>query len=102
MSIKIHLSEYIKTTAGNKDVVEVDGRTIRECLIDLERRYPGLKGEFFTKYDKLRNQIHIEVNVVRDLLAQVEKPNLEDKPVLNGDELYICVMACVLGGMDID
>ncbi len=101
MSIKVHLSEYVATDAG-QDVVEVDGRTIRECLIDLERRYPGLKGEFFTRNGKLRNQIHIEVNVVRGLLEQEEKPNLEDTPVHDGDELYVCVMLCVLGGVDLD
>ncbi len=91
MGVKIYLHEYMRTATGNKDVVEVDGNNIRECITDLVRRFPGLKREFFNKYGRLSNRILIDVNVLRDFRETAENPYPEDKPVLDGDELYIGV-----------
>lgn len=81
-------------------MVEVDGKTIHACLNDLERKFPSLQGQYFNGSNRLRNNIFIEVNVVRDLLEVVENRNPEDKPVTDGDELYICVTICGMGWYD--
>jgi molybdopterin synthase sulfur carrier subunit len=45
MSIKIEIPEHLREKTMGKAFVDVMGHTLRECLVTLVRRYPGLRGE---------------------------------------------------------
>ena len=49
--------------------VEADGTTVNELLIDLDRRYPGLRFRVVDEQGRLRQHMKIFVNkdMVRDL-----------------------------------
>ena len=100
LNIKVHLGEYMRPHTGDKDVVDVRGRTIHECLEDVERRFPGLKGWFFNRRGNVSNRYLISVNRSEDVLELAGNPNPENRPLHEGDELYIGTLACVLGGFD--
>ena len=45
MSIKIEIPEHLREKTTGQASVDVAGDTLRECLVALVRRYPGLRGE---------------------------------------------------------
>jgi molybdopterin converting factor small subunit len=45
MSIKIEIPEHLREKTTGQSTVEVVGDTLRECLLTLVQRYPGLRGE---------------------------------------------------------
>jgi molybdopterin synthase sulfur carrier subunit len=45
MSIKIEIPEHLREKTTGRTFVEVAGDTLRECLVTLVQRYPGLRGE---------------------------------------------------------
>jgi molybdopterin converting factor small subunit len=49
MSVTIKVGELLRQFAGNQARVEVNGLTIRECVDDLVKKYPAIKGSLFDK-----------------------------------------------------
>ncbi len=47
MSIRIKIGEILQRFVDNKDTVEVQGKTVAECLEDLVRQYPETKQWLF-------------------------------------------------------
>ncbi|MFH1122438.1 MAG: hypothetical protein V1758_02145, partial [Pseudomonadota bacterium] len=48
MSIKLYLPDRLRFTIGKgKDLFEVDGKTVGECLDDLVRLHPSMKKALF-------------------------------------------------------
>ena len=45
MSIKIEIPEHLRQKTTGQPTIDVVGDTLRECLVALVQRYPGLKGE---------------------------------------------------------
>jgi molybdopterin synthase sulfur carrier subunit len=76
-------------TRGEK-VVEVDGKTIGECIDELERRFPGIKQQLVNKAGKLNDLWDIYVN------SSSSYPEELALPVHDGDELNI--IALIQGG----
>jgi len=45
MSIKIEIPEQLRQKTTGQSSIDVVGDTLRECLVALVQRYPGLRGE---------------------------------------------------------
>jgi molybdopterin converting factor small subunit len=66
--------------------VEVEGRTVSECLTQLVQQFPGMEKALFAKKDKLLNNVEIYLNHASAY------PNELIKPVKDGDEIHLVVM----------
>jgi len=76
----VKLPSQLYSYAGVKQV-EVSGQTLSEVLLELDRRYPGLRFRIIDEQDRIRRHIHIFVNKeMADGLAQ---------PLAPGDEIRI-------------
>ncbi len=89
MSVKINIPSYMKSSTNNMEVVEVDGKTVGECLNHLTKQLPGMKKQLFSKDDNLFENIIISVN------GESAYPEQLTKPVKDGDELNIVF---IIGG----
>lgn len=87
MSVKIRMHDFWLHLVGNQPVVETEGNTIGECFDDLVRRYPGIKDELFDKRGKLHGYVEIYLNNASAY------PNELKRPVKDGDEIMVVVMA---------
>ena len=83
MSIKIKVPSYMKSFTNNKEVVEVKGNTVGECLSYLVKELPGMKKQLFSQDDNLFGTIVISVN------GESTYPKQLAKPVKDGDKLDI-------------
>ena len=89
MSVKINIPSYLQPYTNDKEIVEVNGSTVSECLDHLVKQCPGMKKMLFTKEDKLLDYVSIYVDenfAYADELAQ---------PVKDGHELRLLY---ILGG----
>ena len=89
MSIKIDIPSYMKSFTNNLEVVEVNGSTVSECLNQMVKQFPGIKGQLFSKNDTLFENIIISIN------GESAYPEQLAKPVKDGDELNIVL---IIGG----
>ncbi|MFC1946750.1 MoaD/ThiS family protein [Chloroflexota bacterium] len=90
MSVKIHIHPYLIHLAENKDIHEVDGKTVGECLEKLVERYPELDEWLFTKDRDLNNMFDVFVNMQSTLSERLETK------VTNGDDINLVVV--IAGG----
>lgn len=90
MSVKIKLPQFLQHLAGDQKVVEVNGKTVGECLKGLISQYPMLKEKLFDDNGKLLKPIDVYVN------GKSAYPEELAKKVNDGDELYI--MLVIAGG----
>ena len=95
MSKKIHLYLGLPRLTDTKDIVdilEVDGATIGQCLDQLARDFPEVRKGLYDEKGKMLDRIDIWVN---DLPAYSD--GLE-RPVKDGDEIYLFASKLVIGG----
>ncbi len=64
MAITIKLHPYLTKFTDNHDTITVTGKTVGECIADLERQYPTLKeglrdekGKIFDYWDIFLNSV---------------------------------------------
>ena len=73
--MKVHIpSPLLSYTAGKKEVV-ADGRTLRDMMADLDRRYPGIRFRMVDEQNRIRKHMKVFVNdeSVRDLDTKIEE-----------------------------
>jgi molybdopterin converting factor small subunit len=58
----VHLREPLKRLAGNRSEHALDGTTVAEVLVALERAQPALDGWILDERDVLRRHINVFVN----------------------------------------
>jgi molybdopterin converting factor small subunit len=90
MSITLHLHPFLMHLADNKDLHQVNGTTVRECLEDIAKRYPDLEQWLFDEERNLKNLFELYVNMESAL------PEGLEKPVKDGDEINLVII--VAGG----
>lgn len=71
--MKVRIPTPLRSYTSEQSVVEADGTTIGEVLIDLDARYPGLRFRVIDEQGRLRKHMKIFLNeeATRDLAAAV-------------------------------
>ena len=85
MTIKISLHTTHRRYTDGKEIIEVEGTTVGECLKDLVKKYPPLDKEIFKK-GRLNSLIEIYID------GASAYPNEMAKPVKEGDEIDLVYM----------
>jgi molybdopterin converting factor small subunit len=88
LGIIIEIPGHLWQLTDNSKVIEVNGMTIRECLSDLARKYPGMLPELFDLNGKLaiiilKGDVSIDDGTI-------------DTPVRDGDRLGL--FPIIVGG----
>lgn len=86
MSVTIGIHKTHRQHTGGLEMVEVDGRTVGECLNALVRKYPGMKTVLFEAGGKLNRLIEIYLNM------KSTYPDELVKPTRDGDEIHITLL----------
>lgn len=86
MGITIHFHQTHRGYTNGLESVEVEGKTVGECLKQLIARFPALTPFLFEKPDKLLTTIEVYIN------AESAYPNELAKPVKDGDQIHLTVM----------
>lgn len=86
MAVKVNLHATLRQHTGGQEAVELEGKTVGECLENLVKQYPGLEPSIFEKTGGLSRLIEIYVNL------QSAYPNELVKPVREGDEIHITLL----------
>lgn len=86
----MRLHPYLRKFADGREVVQVVGRTIGECVDDLEAQFPGIKQRLCDEEGKLLSFYDIYVN------SESSYPEELAKPVKDGDELTVVTL--IAGG----
>jgi molybdopterin converting factor small subunit len=47
VSVRITIPGHLQQFVENNEIVEVEGKTVKECLINLIRKYPAMAPEVF-------------------------------------------------------
>ena len=93
MTIRVHISSYLQGFIGGSDAVEVNGRTVGECLNDLVKQFPSLENVIFCESRILDDYIGVCIN--GNVMTAWEKPL--NRPVLDSDEFSIIFLG-IAGG----
>ena len=86
MSAKIHIHTTHRQITNGLEMVEVEGKTVGECLNQLIRQFPGMEKALFAKKDKLLNNVEVYLN------HATAYPDELLKPVKDKDEIHLLVM----------
>ena len=86
MSVTINIHRTHRQFTGGADAVEVEGKSVGECLDALVNEFPHMEEALFEKKGKLKNTIEIYVN------QESAYPDELRKAVRDGDEVHIIVM----------
>ena len=90
MSVKVAVPTYLQVFTDNMETVEVNGKTVGECLKNLSERFPDIEKVLFDNDGRLfysgLNTVAIYVN------GADAYPEDLDKKVKNGDEIRILYM----------
>jgi sulfur-carrier protein len=67
--MNVRIPTPLRSYTAHAVTVEADGTTVNELLIDLDRRYPGLRFRVVDEQGRLRQHMKVFVNkdMVRDL-----------------------------------
>ena len=79
MSVKILIPQLLHKYTNNREVVEVDGTTVNDCIDALKNSYPELE-RWLYRGGKVAKYVHIGVNN--------KKASVDDR-VSAGDEIKI-------------
>ena len=85
MSVRI-LNPLFYRHTDNRRELEVEGRTVGECIRNLAEQYPGVGKHLFSATGGL--QEHLVVSLNRDVVQH----RALDTPVKDGDAIHIMTM----------
>jgi len=60
--VKVWIPTPLLSYTGQRKQVEADGATLAELLVDLDRRFPGIRFRVIDEQDDLRPHIRLFVN----------------------------------------
>ncbi len=82
MGITLHIDSALLPFTGGISTIEVNGKTVNECVDDLRKRLPELERLF----DPATGKVWSDVSVYLNRIGVTT-----DQPVKDGDELTIVV-----------
>jgi molybdopterin converting factor small subunit len=83
MSVRVKLPPILQEPSGGVEALELSGRTVSECLENLEKKLPGSKEVLFDRQGKLLRIFGIYLN------ADGLRPIDLDTTLRDGDEIVI-------------
>jgi molybdopterin converting factor small subunit len=86
MGVKVNLHVTLRQHTNGKEVVEVEGKTVGECLKNVVKRYPKVEASIFDKKGALSHLVEIYLN------HRSAYPNELAKPVKDGDEIHVTLL----------
>ena len=89
MSVKVNLTPYFRDIVEKKEALEANGKTVREVIEDIDKRYPGFKLECIDAQDKLYGFLEVYIN------QESAFPDELSRKVADKDEITILT---VIGG----
>jgi molybdopterin converting factor small subunit len=89
MNIVINLPAYLRSYADDEESVTVKGKTIRECLDNLIKKYPRLNKMLFDEEGQLHNYVSIFA------ANEIVYADQLDKTIKDGDTIHILY---IIGG----
>jgi molybdopterin converting factor small subunit len=89
MKVKVIIGESFQLVTGGIETVEVEGRTVGQCLKEAMQRYPGLKDLWFRSDNEIAPYMMILINR-ENILSNKLVHRVKD-----GDEIYPML---VIGG----
>ena len=82
MSIKVLIDSAFLDYTGGQNEVELEGKSVNQCLEHLWARFPGLRTHLYDQQGKLLSDIGLFVN---------DENAFPNQPVEDGDELSIII-----------
>ncbi|HIC85636.1 MAG TPA: MoaD family protein [Desulfobacterales bacterium] len=86
MGVFVHLHKIHRQFTDGLATVEVEGKTVEECLENLVKKYPAMRRAIFKEDNRVANNIEIYVNQTSAY------PNEMKKEVNDGDNIHLVVM----------
>jgi len=86
VSVQINLHKTHRRYTNGRETINVEGKTVGECLEDLVVKYPPLKKEVFVKTGKLNPLMEIYLN------GKSAYPNELATEVKDGDRINLIYM----------
>jgi len=83
MSIKMTMPVFLQAITNDKETLEVNGRTVAECIDAVVKTYPGLRKMLIDDKGRLHNYVGIYIN------GEDAYPDELKKPVKDGDEIHV-------------
>jgi molybdopterin converting factor small subunit len=90
MSVRVKLPSVLQEFSCGAETCVVTGKTVGECIKNLEMRFPNIKDQLFDRQGKLLRIFGIYLN--SDGIQPVDM----DTPVQENDELII--LSFIMGG----
>lgn len=91
MAVKVKIPVPLERLTEDKAEVEAEGKSIRDLINNLEKKFPGIRKGLCDKAGKIRHFINIYVN--GEDIRFLQK---EDTPIKDGDEIFI--ISAIAGG----
>ncbi len=60
--MKVHVPTPLRSYTNKQSVVDAEGATLGDLLVDLERRFPGIRFRMIDEQDRIRAHIRFFVN----------------------------------------
>jgi molybdopterin synthase sulfur carrier subunit len=91
MPVKVRIPTPLRKLTNNEEIVEVEARTIRDAILELQSRYPGIKERLLDDDGSVRRFVNVYVNEedIRFLQGQ-------ETPIKDGDE--VSIIPAIAGG----
>ncbi len=89
MSVKINIPSYLQPYTNEREVVEVNGSSVNECLNHLIKQFPDMRKMVFAKDGSLLDYVSIYVG------GDFAYADELTKPVKDDEELHLLY---ILGG----
>ena len=86
VTVRVHIHKTHRTLTDGMERVDVEGRSVAECLRSLVARFPNIRRVLFASNGELLKNIDIYIN------AESAYPEELKKPVEDGDEIHLDLM----------
>ena len=80
--MKVLIPTPLYSYTGGQAVVEGKGSSVRELLVDLDRRYPGMRFRMIDEQDKIRPHMRVFVNAEQTLSLDVKLSDTDEVQIL--------------------
>jgi sulfur-carrier protein len=90
MKISTHLYSNLQRFTDEQPLVELEGSTVKDCLIQLVQKFPRINDIIFSRNGSLSPYLYVSVN-----LESAKSETLE-RTLSDGDQLYL--IQIVAGG----